>query len=177
MTYVVFFTIILLITLLGVFLTIESNKKKAILLKKQNFTERQNHAISHFKTQISQFIEAKILRPKHGQNLQAIAGNFFVVQAHNEDNLLILESTLENLINTLNSELAKANISNDKETIANKILDFIQELPTSARDYHNEFYTQIMPALIVTLKTPDLVIEDEAAEDPLLTPENELEKD
>ena len=45
MTYIVLFTIVLLIVLLGVFLSIENSKKKAKLLKKQLFSERQNQAI------------------------------------------------------------------------------------------------------------------------------------
>lgn len=165
MTYIVFFTIILLIALLGFFLSIESSKKKAELLKKQMFTDRQNQAIAHFKEQISQYVEAKILRPKHSQNLNAIVSNFFVVQAHNEDNLTILETTIESLITSLNSELAKTNISGNKESIANNILTFINELPRSARDYNNMFYTQILPALIVSLQTPDLEFDEAIDED------------
>jgi len=165
MTYIVFFTIILLIALLGFFLSIESSKKKAELLKKQMFTDRQNQAIAHFKEQISQYVEAKILRPKHSQNLNAIVSNFFVVQAHNEDNLTILETTIESLTTSLNSELAKTNISGNKESIANNILTFINELPRSARDYNNMFYTQILPALIVSLQTPDLEFDEAIDED------------
>jgi len=160
MTYIVFFTIVLLIVLLGVFLSIENSKKKAELLKKQMFADRQNIAISHFKSQVTQYVEAKILRPKHTQNLQAIASNFFVVQAHNEDNLAVLEASLENLTASLNSELAKTNITGDKETVTNNIISFINELPRSARDYNHEFYTQILPALIISLQTPDLAFEE-----------------
>ncbi|PAJ74379.1 hypothetical protein CJF42_10780 [Pseudoalteromonas sp. NBT06-2] len=164
MTYIVFFTIVLLIALLGVFLSIENSKKKAELLKKQIFVERQNHAVSQFKNQIPQYIEAKILRPKHSHNIQAIASNFFVVQAHNEDNLAVLEATLESLTTNLNSELAKTNITGDKETITNNIITFINELPKNARDFNHEFYSQIMPALIVTLQTPDLSFEETTEE-------------
>jgi hypothetical protein len=165
MTYIVFFTIVLLIVLLGVFLSIESSKKKAEQLKKQVFTDRQNQANTHFKEQIAQYVEAKILRPKHSQNLNAVASNFFVVQAHNEDNLTILEATLENLTSSLNTELAKTNITGDKEIIANNILTFINELPRSARDYNNTFYAQILPALIVSLQTPDLSFEETTEDD------------
>jgi len=177
MTYIVFFTIVLLIALLGVFLSIENSKKKAEQLKKQIFSERQNHAVSHFKNQTAQYIEAKILRPKHSHNLQAIASNFFVVQAHNEDNLTVLETTLENLTTSLNSELAKTNITGDKETIANNILTFINELPRSARDYNNTFYTQILPALIVSLQTPELTFDETIDEDALTELEDVSEKD
>jgi len=177
MTYIVFFTIILLIALLGFFLSIESSKKKAELLKKQVFTDRQNQAISHFKEQITQYVEAKILRPKHSQNLNAIASNFFVVQAHNEDNLTILETTIESLTTCLNSELAKTNITGDKETVANNILTFINELPRSARDYNNVFYTQILPALIVSLQTADLSFEETTDEDEQVHLEETIDKE
>lgn len=177
MTYIVFFTIILLIALLGFFLSIESSKKKAELLKKQIFTDRQNQAIAHFKEQLTQYVEAKILRPKHSQNLNAIASNFFVVQSHNEDNLTILETTIESLTACLNSELAKTNISGNKESITNNILSFINELPRSARDYNNVFYTQILPALIVSLQTPDLEFDETVDEDEQIELEETTNKD
>ena len=91
MTYVVFFALLLLITLLASYLKIESNRKKAIEAKKKLFNERVSHVNARLKTKLNELLDAKVIRPKYIPRIQAILSNFFVVQPHTDENLQQLE--------------------------------------------------------------------------------------
>ncbi len=164
MTYVVLITIILLITLLATYLVIENNRKKAEQLKKQQLIDRQKHTVDFYKKQLALYVDAKILRPKHSHNMLVIAGNFFVVQAKSEDNLELFESCIESLMTTINNEIAKSHITGNTEILANNMLSFIESLPTSARDYNKEFYSQMLHTLVLTITTPELKVESAVLE-------------
>ena len=76
MTYVVFFALLLLITLLYSYLKIESNRKKAIEARKKLFNERVSHVNSRLKAKLNDLLDAKIIRPKYVPRIQAIVNNF-----------------------------------------------------------------------------------------------------
>lgn len=156
MTYVVLLSVILLIALFSTYTVIEKNRKKAEALKKHLFNERVKIVTDNYKKQLSYFSEAKLLRPKHVPAMQAIASNFFVVQAHNDSNLILMEACLDNLSSVLASEMAKAHVTGNKDELAERVLHFATELP-SGRGFNKIFYEEQLPALVFTLKSPDIL--------------------
>ncbi|KAF7774018.1 hypothetical protein PCIT_a0393 [Pseudoalteromonas citrea] len=155
MSYIVFFTLVLLITLLGVYVVIENNRKKAREAEKKMFNDRLKKITSQFKSKTSEFVEAKALRPKYSPKVNAIVGNFFVVQAHTEENLDQLERIAEQFIYCVISELNKCRENGNLDLLSDQLQYFVAELPTSGISYNKEFYQEILPALIVMIKTPE----------------------
>jgi hypothetical protein len=155
MTYIVFVTILLLITLLGSYLVVENNRKKAIEAKKKLFNDRVAQTHTRLKIKLNELLEAKVIRPKYIQRFQAIVGNFFVVQAHTEENLQKLEAISSLLINTLSAELIKVYQNDDRQAFADRIQYFVAELPQQGILYNKSFYHDILPALITTLHTEE----------------------
>lgn len=156
MTLVVFFALLLLITLLGTYLIIENNRRKAIEAKKKAFNARVSEVTKQLKTKLNEYIDARIMRPKYSSRLQMITSNFFVVQPHTDDNLLHLENITDLFINTLNSELAKTYVTGDRDELINRIDFFVAELPLNGIAYNKVFYNEVLPSLISTLKSPEL---------------------
>jgi hypothetical protein len=155
MSYIVFATLILLITLLGVYVVIENNRKKAREAEKKMFNDRLKRINSQFKFKTAEFVEAKALRPKYSPKVNAIVGNFFVVQAHTEENLDKLERIAEQFIHCVTNELNKCRGNGNLDLLADQLQYFVAELPTSGISYNKEFYQEILPALIIMIKTPD----------------------
>ncbi|HAG41684.1 MAG TPA: hypothetical protein DCL33_17605, partial [Pseudoalteromonas sp.] len=71
MTYVVIFALLLLITLLGAYIRVENNRKKALETKKKQFNERVAQVNTRLKTKLNNLLEAKIIRPKYVAQIQA----------------------------------------------------------------------------------------------------------
>ncbi|WP_440055781.1 hypothetical protein ACSLBF_06430 [Pseudoalteromonas sp. T1lg65] len=163
MGYVVFFTLALLITLLAVYLVIESNRRKAIEAEKKAFNKRLKEITSHFKVKVAEFVDAKILRPKYAPQINAIVSNFFVVQAHNQENLDQLERVSEQFLHKVSAELNKCRALKTTDLLAEQLQYFVAELPSSGIAYNRDFYREILPALIARIQTPDLElpVEDE----------------
>ncbi|RJE75851.1 hypothetical protein BGP78_16020 [Pseudoalteromonas sp. MSK9-3] len=155
MSYIVFSTLVLLITLLGVYVVIENNRKKAREAEKKVFNDRLKKITSQFKSKTAEFVEAKALRPKYSPKVNAIVGNFFVVQAHTEENLDQLERIAEQFIYCVVSELNKCRENGNLDLLSDQLQYFVAELPTSGISYNKEFYQEILPALIIMIKTPD----------------------
>ncbi|TMP43382.1 hypothetical protein CWB96_02480 [Pseudoalteromonas citrea] len=155
MSYIVFSTLVLLITLLGVYVVIENNRKKAREAEKKVFNDRLKKITSQFKSKTSEFVEAKALRPKYSPKVNAIVGNFFVVQAHTEENLDQLERIAEQFIYCVVSELNKCRENGNLDLLSDQLQYFVAELPTSGISYNKEFYQEILPALIIMIKTPE----------------------
>lgn len=153
MTYVVIFALLLLITLLGAYIRVENNRKKAIEAKKKQFNERVSQVSSRLKAKLNTLLEAKIIRPKYVAQIQAIVTNFFVVQAHTDDNLQQLEDLSDDLVSTLSSELAKAVQTEQSQPLQDNIQYFVSELPQQGILYNKAFYNEILPSLIVQIKT------------------------
>lgn len=156
MTYVVFFALLLLITLLGSYLVIENNRRKALAAKKKLFNTRVNEVNVNLKSKLNEYYEAKIIRPKYIPRLQIIVSNFFVVQAHNDENLLYLERIVESFISTLNSELAKTYVTGERDALAERLDFFVSELPTVGLAYNKSFYHELLPSMIKVLCTSEL---------------------
>ncbi|RZM73177.1 hypothetical protein [Pseudoalteromonas rubra] len=155
MSYVVFVSITLLITILGVYVVIENNRKKAREAEKRVFNERLKEISSHFKSKISEFVSYKLIRPKHAPQFNAIVGNFFVVQAHNDENLEALERVTDHLLATIGNELNKCRENGNMELLADQLFMFVSELPSAGIAYNKAFYSEILPALISRIQTPD----------------------
>ncbi|MEM5511795.1 hypothetical protein WNY79_02720 [Pseudoalteromonas sp. AS84] len=155
MTYVVFFALLLLITLLATYLKVESNRKKAIEARKKLFNERVSHVNTRLKTKLNDLLDAKIIRPKYVPRIQAIVNNFFVVQSHTDENLQQLEDTADLLINTLSNELIKTNQTNIIQPLIDNIQYFVSELPQQGILYNKNFYINTLPPLIALLKTEE----------------------
>ena len=156
MVFVVILTLILLITLLGVYMVIERNREKAREAQRRMFNARVKQVQQRFQSHLHEYEEARILRPKHVPQLNAICSNFFVVQGHNEDNLTYLEYISERVLQTLDSELAKSYVRNDIDTLAERIQYFISELPTRGIEFNAAFYHDILPTLLTQLTSSDL---------------------
>ena len=156
MTYVVFFALLLLITLLGSYLVIENNRRKALAAKKKLFNTRVNEVNANLKSKLNEYYEAKIIRPKYIPRLQVIVSNFFVVQAHNDENLLYLERIIESLISTINSELAKTYVTGERDALAQRLDFFVTELPSAGLAYNKTFYHELLPSMIKVLSTSEL---------------------
>ena len=155
MAYVVFFTLALLITILSVYLVIENNRRKAREAEKKAFNDRLKVISSNFKLKVAEFVEAKILRPKYGPQINAIVGNFFVVQAHSEENLAQLEKVSELFIYSVTNELNKCRSNGNMDLLAEQLQYFVAELPTAGIAYNRDFYREMLPALIARIQTPD----------------------
>jgi hypothetical protein len=155
MTYVVFFALLLLITLLGSYIIIERNRRRAIETKKKLFNQRVSHVNSRLKLKLNELLDAKVIRPKYIPRIQAILSNFFVVQAHTDENLQKLEDTAYLLTNTLSNELNKTYQSNFIQSLADNIQYFVAELPQQGISYNKNFYQNTLPPLILSIKTED----------------------
>ncbi|CAM3557799.1 hypothetical protein [Pseudoalteromonas maricaloris] len=155
MAYVVFFTLALLITILSVYLVIENNRRKAREAEKKAFNDRLKVISSNFKLKVAEFVEAKILRPKYAPQINAIVGNFFVVQAHSEENLAQLEKVSELFIYSVTNELNKCRSNGNMDLLAEQLQYFVAELPTAGIAYNRDFYREMLPALIARIQTPD----------------------
>ncbi|MCG9769758.1 hypothetical protein L1D59_14255 [Pseudoalteromonas piscicida] len=155
MAYVVFFTLALLITILSVYLVIENNRRKAREAEKKAFNDRLKGISSNFKLKVAEFVEAKILRPKYAPQINAIVGNFFVVQAHSEENLAQLEKVSELFIYSVTNELNKCRSNGNMDLLAEQLQYFVAELPTAGIAYNRDFYREMLPALIARIQTPD----------------------
>lgn len=156
MTTLVLVTLILLIVLLGVYVTIENNRKKAREAEKRAFNERVKEINAHFKEKLVELVDAKIVRPKYMPKLQAITSNFFVVQHHTEENLTHLERVSEQFLAAVGKELQKCMANNlDVDLLATQMQYFVAELPSQGIGYNKTFYNEIYPALLLLLQIPE----------------------
>lgn len=156
MTYVVFFALLLLITLLGSYLVIENNRRKAVEAKKKLFNARVAEVTKNLKLKLNEFCEAKVLRPKYIARIQMIASNFFVVQPHTDENLLYLERIVESLTSTISSELAKTYVTGERDALTEKLEFFVTDLPQAGIAYNHAFYHEILPSIIKILQSAEL---------------------
>ena len=164
MTYVVIFALLLLITLLGAYIRVENNRKKALEIKKKQFNERVTHVNTRLKTKLNNLLEAKIIRPKYVAQIQAIVSNFFVVQPHTEENLQHLEDINDSLISTLSIEFQKAVLNENTQALQDNIQYFVSELPQQGILFNKAFYQEILPSLILQIKTDTPVNHSEPLE-------------
>lgn len=165
MTYTIIATIVLLITLLGVYLVIENNRQKAKNAEKQIFNQRHSEVTAHFKAKTSEFVAAGAIPSKYSGNINTIVNNFFVVQAHSEDNLNQLERIVELFILTVGEEVHKHREKDTMDTLKDKMTAFAKELPTSGVAYNKNFYFESLPSMITLIKTADIAEIDEELTD------------
>lgn len=165
MTYVVFFAIMLLITLLASYLVIESNRKKTLETKKRLFNERVLNAHLRLKTKLSELVDAGVINNKYLARIQLVVTNFFVVQPYTDENLQRLEDLSALLITTLNEEITKTYIRNSTQELSINIQYFIAQLPAQGILFNKTFYHDILPSLIVNIKTQEITQHIEIKDD------------
>ncbi|CCQ12228.1 putative orphan protein [Pseudoalteromonas luteoviolacea B = ATCC 29581] len=153
MTSLVIVTLILLIALLGVYVVIENNRKKAREAEKRAFNERVKEINAHFKNKLNELVETEVVHPKFLPKLQAIASNFFVVQHHTEENLEQLEKVTDLFTSAVSTELQKCHATGNYVQLQTQIQYFIAELPSSGIGFNKAFYREILPALILLIQT------------------------
>ncbi|MBQ4814076.1 hypothetical protein J8M20_22110 [Pseudoalteromonas luteoviolacea] len=162
MTYIVIVSIVLLITILGVYMVIENNRQKARDAEKRIFNERVKDITGLYKRKISEYVDCKLIRPKHAPKFNAIVSNFFVVQSHNDENLDRLEKVSELLLMQIGSELNKCRNNDNLELLSEQLFLFAAELPSTGIAYNKTFYAEVLPALISRIQTPDTYDADSA---------------
>ena len=138
MGYIVFLALLLLITLLGCYWIIESNRQKAIEAEKKRFNQRVK--------------EAKLIRPKNIGSLHQITSNYFVVQAHNEENLNQLEYISDLFINTVIAEASRLQSEAEHDQLADRLQYFMAQLPRNGIEFNKTFYQETFPSLVETIK-------------------------
>ena len=79
-----------------------------------------------------------------------------MVQPHTDENLNKLESLCDLLINILNEELIKTYKNNNSQAFSDTTQYFIAELPAQGILYNKNFYQEVLPTLILKLKTEDI---------------------
>lgn len=79
-----------------------------------------------------------------------------MVQPHTDENLNKLESLCDLLINILNEELIKTYKNNNSQAFSDTTQYFIAELPAQGILYNKNFYQEVLPTLILKLKTDDI---------------------
>jgi hypothetical protein len=156
MSYVVFFALLLLITLLASYLVIENNRRVAAEMRKKQFNDRVTQVKVRLKSKLSVLIDDRISTPKHISSIQAIVGNYFVVQPHTDENLEQLENLTDSLIDTLGSALFLLNGTDNKQILTDKIQYFAEELPSQGVRYNRTFYKNTLPILIKNLAIESL---------------------
>ncbi|KZN39932.1 hypothetical protein N483_18930 [Pseudoalteromonas luteoviolacea NCIMB 1944] len=136
-------------------MVIENNRQKARDAEKKIFNERVKDISSLYKRKIAEYVDCKLIRPKHAPKFNAIVSNFFVVQSHNEENLARLEKVSEHLLSQIGSELNKCRSNDNVELLSEQLFLFAAELPSAGIAYNKNFYVEILPALISRIQTPD----------------------
>ncbi|KZN46039.1 hypothetical protein N482_13330 [Pseudoalteromonas luteoviolacea NCIMB 1942] len=136
-------------------MVIENNRQKARDAEKRIFNERVKDITGLYKRKISEYVDCKLIRPKHTPKFNAIVSNFFVVQPHNDENLDRLEKVSELLLMQIGSELNKCRNNDSLELLSEQLFLFAAELPSTGIAYNKAFYTEVLPALISRIQTPD----------------------
>ncbi|RZQ52164.1 hypothetical protein C1E23_15485 [Pseudoalteromonas phenolica] len=152
MNYIIIATTVLLITLLGVYLVLENNRKKAKCAEKLLFNQRHSEVVEHFKHNVSDFVSVGALPSNHSCIINCIVGNFFVVQPHTEDNLNQLERIVELFILTVGEQVHIHRDQDDMDGLQEKLVAFARELPTNGAAYNKDFYHESLPAMITLIK-------------------------
>ena len=152
MGYIVFLALLLLITLLGCYWIIESNRQKAIEAEKRRFNQRVKEINNDFKIKLIEFSEAKLIRPKNIGSLHQITSNYFVVQAHNEENLNQLEYISDLFINTVIAEASRLQSEAEHDQLADRLQYFMAQLPRNGIEFNKTFYQETFPSLVETIK-------------------------
>lgn len=164
MNIVVLLSIVLLITLLGTYLVVENNKKKAQQLQKRIYNDRVSSAHTELRKQLLIIKDARLIRPMDVNTIAQLATNFFVVQSKTEENLEQLENLSHSLVVMLQSEVNKTFIGQDSEQLKLNLRDFVNALPKNGRDFNQEFYQTQLPSLVATIATSEFIAQTEEIE-------------
>ena len=175
MVLIVVLALILLIALLSVYIIIERNREKARELERRLFNTRIKEIQQRFASTLNEYVEARVLRPKNTTQLNAICGNFFVVQGKSQENLDYLQYVSNRLLQTFQSELTKADARHDLEGLHDRMQLFVAELPRRGIEFNHAFYHEILPSMITQLVSRDLTAQElQELEQATVTPDDDL---
>ncbi|MBQ4833234.1 hypothetical protein J8L70_08275 [Pseudoalteromonas sp. MMG010] len=152
MGYIVFFSLLLLITLLRSYLAIEKNRRIADKIKKQQYNERIDQVKSRLKRKLIILQSNISIKANHLASFNSIVGNFYVVQPHTDEKLEQLEDIVELLISTLNHSIRVLEHTENKQILCDKVEQFVEQLPNQGRLFNHCFYTTVLPTLIKSLE-------------------------
>lgn len=133
-----------LITLIGAYIYIEGQKRKAIEQQKKAITLRITNIKVNFKADLKAFVEQQILTVKQHDSFFRIANNFFIFQPVTTKSIAFYEYSLKNVISAMpNAEPDSVHF----ERVQEKINIFVRALPTAANGYNSQFYREELPKL------------------------------
>jgi len=164
MIEILFSAILLLISLLGFYLYIEKTNRKALNSKQRVYKNRIVQTNKRLKLKLHELTNERLIRPKYSAKIQTVVANYFIKQAHNEENLQHLENIIDLLVKTLSSEFIKAQRSNSFHPFIKNVERFTSELPRQNVLYNKVFYRNTLPLLINKIKTSDLTQQSESKE-------------
>jgi hypothetical protein len=167
---IAYFVPLVLIALVGAYVYIETQKRKAIEVKKKAVIVYVATIKDKFKTKIIQLVEQEILTIKQHQSIYRIANNFFIFQPVTSKSIEFCEHTLNNVISAIPNGGAD---TPHFVLLQEKISLFVMALPVVANGYNASFYRNELPLLIkglVESKENIFRIESELSNEELRSP-------
>ena len=139
---------LILVSLVGAYLYVEAQRKKAIEESKKAVIIRVASVKDKFKAELKRFVEQEILTIKQHESLYRIANNFFVFQPITDKSIEFCEYSLNNVISAIPNNGPE---SLHFDRIQEQIKLFIRALPVQPNDYNGKFYRKDLPKLIKRL--------------------------
>ena len=134
-----------LVTLIGAYLYVEAQKRKAIKAKKRAIINHVSALKSNFKLALDGHVEQHLLSIKQHQAIYRIANNFFIFQPVTSKSIEFCEFSLNNVISAMPSGGPE---SIHFESIQEQINVFVRALPVAPNGYNSNFYRNDLPLFI-----------------------------
>lgn len=145
---IVYMVSLVLAALIGAYVYVETQKRKAIQQKNNAITLSIARIKDKFKEDIKHLVEQDILTLKQYESIYRIANNFFVFQAVTSKSIEFCEHLLNNVISAIpNSGPDSIHYQLAQEQISL----FVRALPATANRYNSSFYRKDLPRLIKNL--------------------------
>ncbi|MCP4321956.1 MAG: hypothetical protein GY951_07080 [Psychromonas sp.] len=138
----------ILISLVGIYLYVETKRRKAIDAKKRAIISRVTGVKDNFKGELKGLVEQNILTIKQHEAIYRLANNFFIFQPVSSQSIEFCEYSLNNVISVIPKTTAE-NINYDR--IQELINVFVRALPVLPNGYNANFYRKDLPLLIKQL--------------------------
>ncbi len=145
---IAYIAISLLVILAGISVYIETQRKKAIEIKKKAIILRLSKVKSNFKGSINHLVKQDVLTIKQHESIFRIANNFFIFQAISANTIEFFEHSLNNVISALSKSGPE---SIHYERVQEQISLFVLKLPTAATGFNSHFYSKTLPKVVQQL--------------------------
>lgn len=143
--FIGYFLLLVVVCLVGAYLYIEAQRKKAIAEQKRAISLRVTKLKSTYKQTLLGFVEEQIITIPQHDVLYRIANNFFIFQPINDQSINNCEFTLNNITGALYN--IKPSMPHYPE-IQEQVTAFVAQLPLQARDFNPNFYKVTLPKLV-----------------------------